>query len=261
MGITSEVLSHRRLILRRVRAELRFRYSGTALGLLWLLLHPALLVGAYALIFGLVRGNRDDFGTPYAWILCSGLLPWIGFAEAVSRSTNALKTNRAYLKKLPAPEHVYVLQAALTAVAQSAITMLVLLAVGPVLGISPTMIWLALPIPFFALAMLGTGLGLCLAPLNVVVPDVGELVPVALRLGLWAVPTILPYQLYVDAGVGEVVRALPAGATLIAFQDLLGFGRWPEPLTWVWMLGWPIVAWVAGTFVFRRIQPELKDLL
>jgi len=50
----SAVLRYRFLFEQMVRRELRQKYKGSALGVLWYLLNPLVLMGAYALVFSVL---------------------------------------------------------------------------------------------------------------------------------------------------------------------------------------------------------------
>ena len=48
------MLRYRFLFEQMVRRELRQKYKGSALGVLWYLVNPLVLMGAYALMFGVL---------------------------------------------------------------------------------------------------------------------------------------------------------------------------------------------------------------
>src|SRR5215212_1426017 len=65
------------------------RYRGSALGMLWALLTPAVMIGVFTFIFAGIFGARfTEGGTPweYALYLFCGLLPWTAFSETLLAS-------------------------------------------------------------------------------------------------------------------------------------------------------------------------------
>src|SRR5215203_4287124 len=98
------LLGHRRYIWQGALADLRHRYAGTGLGVVWNVLHPLALIAVFSLVFSVImrpRGVEAPYG--YVLYLCSGLLPWLAFSECITRGANAFSENAAYLKKLPVP--------------------------------------------------------------------------------------------------------------------------------------------------------------
>jgi ABC-type polysaccharide/polyol phosphate export permease len=182
-------------------AELRHRYAGTNLGIVWNVLHPLALIAVYAVVFtnlfagGLPRGVPGvKAGTSFLLYLTSGLLPWLAFAECVTRGCNAFADNATYLKKLPIPEQVFVAQTAASATLGLVISFSLLLAISLVAGLTPGTHWLLLPLPLLSLQVTGFGLGLLCGTLNVFFRDIGQLLALVLQLTFWTVPIVYPRE-------------------------------------------------------------------
>src|SRR5437588_4313811 len=124
---------YRGFIWRRAVADLRHRYAGTGLGVVWNVLHPLAMIAIYSVLFSALMA-ADVPGVPgrfaYVLYLCSGFLPWLAFSECVTRGCNAFLDNAAYLKKLPMPEQVFVAQTAASATLGLAISFTLLLVVS-----------------------------------------------------------------------------------------------------------------------------------
>jgi ABC-type polysaccharide/polyol phosphate export permease len=258
------LLKYRRLIWQHAVADLRHRYAGTGLGVVWNVLHPLALIVIYSVVFSVVLNPNDpQFRTiPYPLYLCSGLLPWLAFAECITRGTNAFCENAAYLKKLPIPEQVFVAQTAASATLGLGISFSLLLAGSILFGHRPTGWWLLLPLPLVALQALGFAVGLLCGTLNVFFRDIGQLLTVALQVVLWTVPVVyyvtpehLPHWLAV------IFRWHPLMPALTAVRDLFLYGRAPTAWTWVGMIAWPVLALTVAGIVFHRLRAEIRDVL
>ena len=71
------------------RRELLARYKGSALGLMWALLTPVVMIAIFTFIFAGIFGARFGASSShwdYAIYLFCGLLPWTMFQEAVFNS-------------------------------------------------------------------------------------------------------------------------------------------------------------------------------
>src|SRR3954471_8009279 len=80
-GMVVSLLKYRRLIWRHAVSELRYRYAGTGLGVVWNVLHPLALIAVYSVVFSAILqparlqslpATAGRFG--YLLYLCSGLL-------------------------------------------------------------------------------------------------------------------------------------------------------------------------------------------
>lgn len=259
----SPLLRYRGLIWRNALAELRHRYAGTGLGIVWNVIHPLALIAVYSVVFSTiiparVPGMAGEWS--YVLYLCSGLLPWLAFAECVNRGTTAFSDNAVYLKKLPIPEQVFVAQAAASATLGLAISFSLLLIVALVAGLRPTVWWLLLPVPLVALQALGFGVGLLLGTLNVFFRDIGHVLTVALQVVMWTAPIVYVAD-QLPHGVQPLLRWHPLVPALAAIRDLFLLGRAPATFQWIAMLAWPAVVLAFAGMVFNRLRAEIRDVL
>jgi ABC-type polysaccharide/polyol phosphate export permease len=81
--------SRRELWRNLVISDIRIKYKGSALGLLWSMLNPAFTLGIYYLVFSVVLKN----GYPnYVIFLFSGLIVWNMFQNSVFSATGVIST-------------------------------------------------------------------------------------------------------------------------------------------------------------------------
>ena len=84
-----------------VRRELRQKYKGSTLGVLWYLINPLVLMGAYALVFKVLLGvaNKPD----YPLFLIAGLVVWVFFSQTLLAAAPALVVNAPLIRKVRFP--------------------------------------------------------------------------------------------------------------------------------------------------------------
>lgn len=263
-GMVVPLLKYRRLIWQHAVADLRHRYAGTGLGVVWNVLHPLALILIYSVVFSLVLNGAakgpDGHPIPYPLYLCSGLLPWLAFAECINRGTSAFSENAVYLKKLPIPEQVFVAQTAASATLGLGISFSLLLLVSLGFGYRPTVWWLLLPLPLIALQALGFALGLLCGTLNVFFRDIGHLLTVALQVILWTAPVVY-FPQSIPHWVEPVFRWHPIMPALTAVRDLFLIGRMPSLAAWAGMIAWPALALTVAGIVFHQLRAEIRDVL
>lgn len=260
-----DLYEYRAFIWQRAVADLRHRYAGTGLGVVWNVLHPLTMIAIYSLIFSAlmrvsthISNTSDRFA--YVLYLCSGFLPWLAFSECITRGANAFLENASYLKKLPMPEQVFVAQTAASATLGLAISFSLLLIVALALGQRPTWEWLLLPIPLAFMQLLGFALGLLCGTLNVFFRDVGQILQVVLQIVLWTAPVI-----WVEQSLPPRLRVVfhwhPLYPMLGAIRDLFFSAALPGPATWLWMLAWPLICLGLAWSIFRQLRPEIRDVI
>src|SRR3954454_353047 len=107
-----------------VRRELRQKYTGSSLGVLWYLINPLILMGAYALVFKVLLKVASV--PDYPVFMISGLVVWVFFSQALLSSAPSLVVNAPLIRKACVPRETF--PAAVAAVhAVTFVFMLVLL--------------------------------------------------------------------------------------------------------------------------------------
>ena len=105
----SQYYRHRSLVKHLVIRDFKSRYMGSSLGSLWSVINPLVMIVIYTVIFTKIMGARlpgMTSGFAYSVYLCAGLLPWVSFADTVSRSTNIFMENSHLVQKVAFPKMV-----------------------------------------------------------------------------------------------------------------------------------------------------------
>ncbi len=186
-----EVLGSRELLAFLAWRDLTVRYKQSAIGVLWAVLQPLLLAGAFTLFFGKL-GHLDADGTSYALATFVGLLPWQLAAFAVFAASHSVVSSQDLVKRVYFPRILIPLAPFAVALvdfsAAFAVALVWLAVASP--PITLTIIW----VPVFLLLALVTavGVGCWLAALNVRFRDVQVAVPVLVQLWLFCTPVAYP---------------------------------------------------------------------
>lgn len=251
------------LFLNLLTREIRNRYVGSTSGVLWLFLHPIILLGLYAFIFSTVFQVRlpgletEGFVT----FVAIGLWPWLAFQEAVQRGATALTGNAALIKKAAFPREMVVWAASgssfLVHLAGFALVLVVLH-----FFVTP-LHWAALPmlLPLLAaLVLLGLGLSLILSVIVTLFRDVEQAIGPLFMIWFYASPILYPVAM-----VPESLRALllinPITFVVERARSLLMAGQWwPEPVDALALLG-GLGVFLAGWWFFRRVSAPIEDFL
>lgn len=176
------------LLVGLVRKDLKVKYQGSALGFLWSLANPLLLLAVYSFVFQVVfRSGIPSFGI----YLMSGLLIWNAFSGAVTTAAGSVVGNSGLVKKVRFPLSVLPLSAVGFAAVHFVLQIGVLVVVMLVTTYSFVSPALLLAVPAVAVALLFTvALSFAVAALNVRYRDTQHFVEVALIAWFWVNPIV-----------------------------------------------------------------------
>ena len=171
--------------------NVRSRYKQALLGMSWALIQPAIQVGVFTVLFGIIaRVPSGD--VPYPVFALAALLPWNLFARIVSDGSQSLVANQHLITKLFFPRIFLVLAAGASAFIDAAATVLMLTALMIVYGVGLGVnAWLVAP-AFIGLALFAYGFAALLAAVNARWRDVQHTVPFVLQIGLFLTPVLYP---------------------------------------------------------------------
>ena len=120
-----EALARPDLLLNLVWAELTARYKTTALGVLWFVVNPMVMMGILVMIFGQVV--HLDIPNYPAFVL-SALLPWNFFSMAINNAASSLSRASGLVKRVRIPREFVPLSALLASLVHFLISLIMLFA-------------------------------------------------------------------------------------------------------------------------------------
>ena len=259
----AEIWASRRLVLRLASAQLRDKYSGSALGALWALIQPAMVMAVFwfVFVFGL-KVSSPTGEAPFVALLLVGLSCWFWFADAVTGGAHAVTSSAYLVKKIAFPLEVL----PLAPVAASFIVhaaMLVILIVGLAFaGDLDGWRLLTLPLYMLALATLATGLAYWLSALNAFHRDVAQTTALVLQVWFWLTPIVWSFSAF-PPEVADILGWNPmtfvvAGYRYALLNDVGAAPTIAQASTFT-ILAVAILS--SGIAFYRRLRGDFADVL
>ena len=85
--LLNDLYAYRQLLKSNIKKEIRGKYKGSFLGVLWSFINPLLSVVVYAIVFHyIMRFNIDH----YLIYLISGIIPWTFFTNSATAGLNSV---------------------------------------------------------------------------------------------------------------------------------------------------------------------------
>ena len=187
----ADVRQYRGALYSLVWRNVRSRYKQALLGMSWAVIQPAVQVGVFTVLFGIIA-RIPSGDVPYPLFALAALLPWNLFARIVSDGSQSLVTNQHIITKLFFPRIFLVLAAGASAFVDAGVTAVLLAILLIVYDVVPGAT-LGLLIPaFIGLSLFAYGFAALLAAVNARWRDVQHTVPFLLQVGLFLTPVLYP---------------------------------------------------------------------
>jgi ABC-type polysaccharide/polyol phosphate export permease len=219
-----EIARYRSLLRDLVARDLKVRYKRSALGVVWTMLNPLLLMAIISIVFSHVfRAGVEHFAVYFL----SAFVLWNFFAQATSWSTSCLLSYAALIKKIYVPKSIFVLATVLAGTVNLLISLVPLALIMLVVGHPFHAAIAFLPIPIVLATLFSLGLSLALAPLCVMFADIVQIYQAVLTAWMYLTPIIYPLSAVPDE-YRNIVLANPMTHMVEAFRTPIYQGTIPS---------------------------------
>ncbi|MDQ1522905.1 MAG: lipopolysaccharide transport system permease protein [Pyrinomonadaceae bacterium] len=251
------------LIRSLARRELAARYRGSALGVVWAMLTPAVMIAIYTFIFAGIFGARfGERGTAwdYALYLFCALLPWTAFQDSLQVSSNVIVAHANLVKRVVFPLEALPVAQVLAALATQMLGTIVLVA-GVLLirrELHPTILWLpALVLPQLVLML---GAAWLVASLGVFLRDTAQVVSLLLVAWMFLTPIIYPEGI-VPARYRAFINANPFTPLVRNYRRVILEGTSPDWAGLAYFTAFALVVFVCGYWWFAKTRKNFADVI
>ena len=214
----TQVFAYRELIKNLVLKDLKLKYRDSALGFVWSLANPLLLILVYSFVFThMLRVGIPNF--PYFLIV--GILPWNFFAQSMMMSTGSILDNGSLIKKISLPTEVLPIATVFFNLVQYFLVLAVFLPMT-ILFFRIPLSWSVLGFfPILALHILFTlGVSFLISAATVFYRDVRHFTEILLTLLFWLTPIV--YDIHtIPESMRKVIYLNPLSFFIIGYQEVL----------------------------------------
>jgi lipopolysaccharide transport system permease protein len=251
---------HQRLLLSSTLVELRTQYAGSVLGLAWVLVSPLLLVGLYAAVYSVIfRVSLPGMsGLDYVLLVAAGLSAFTAFGATLGNAAAALIRNKALLVSTTYPAELLPARAVLVACPQLLVGLILVSLVSPMLGKASVATVCGAWMVALLQVLFMCGLAWVLSLVTLAIRDLQHVLQYLVTVLLIITPIGYTVSM-VPAALMPVVNLNPLAHFVLAYQDLLVFGRWPRASEWALLVVGSVLPYLIGFWFFRRVRLVFYD--
>jgi len=250
---------NRGLLWQTTRHDIRARYAGSVLGLAWLAIYPMLFLGAYAFIYLFVFKVRFELfdSNEYVVLIFCGLIPFLGFADALGFGVTAVTSNANLIKNTLFPIEMMPVKAVLVSQCTQVMGTGLLLVALALVG---RLTYWALMLPLIWLLQLGFTLGCIwvLSSVNVYARDLQNVVAVLTLILMMVSPIAYTVEM-VPKELRPLLAFNPLYYMIAAYQDCLFRGRLPNREIMAVLTGMSLLSFCGGYWFFSRMKKVFAD--
>jgi lipopolysaccharide transport system permease protein len=250
---------NRKILVALTKDDIKKKYAGSTLGLVWMFLYPLLFLLAYAFVYSVVLRIRLEImtTTEYIMMVFSGLLPFLSFSEMLGTSSMSIVSNAALLRNTLITIDTLPVKAVFISQPTQVVGMIFLLVATLIFGTASQ--YTILIVPIWALQMLfNMGIAWLLAALNVAVRDIQTIIPLLSLLLMFISPVAYTVDM-IPAKLRFVMSFNPLYYFITSYQSVLVLKTVPSLINLLIMVIMSIAVFYLGYWVFSTMKRILAD--
>jgi lipopolysaccharide transport system permease protein len=252
-----DLLASRELAWRLMVRDIRAQYRQSFLGILWAFIPPIMTAVGFTLAANAEVVNIGVTDLPYPAYVMFSMTLWQTFVEALNGPIQGVTAAKAMLAKINFPREALILAKLGQVFFNFAIKLFLI--VGLFIWFQMPVTWSVVlaPVALIHLVMLGTFLGLLLAPLGALYQDFSN--GLTLVTGLWLFLTPVVYPVPSSGTFGTLVKLNPVTPLLVTTRELATTGVLSDPQGfWVVSL-LAIVGLLLAWLIYRLAIPFVVE--
>lgn len=175
------------LIFNLVRRDIKLKYRGSYIGLLWSMVSPLLTLVIYTFVFKVIMHNTTPH---YSMFMMSGIIPWNFFAATLNGSVAVIFENADLIKKVSNDRIIFVLSSVCFQAFIYLMNLLVIIVAMPIAHLHFTLNLLLIIPGTLLIFLFALGLVLIVSTINVYFMDTRHLLDIIVMFWFWLTPIV-----------------------------------------------------------------------
>jgi ABC-type polysaccharide/polyol phosphate export permease len=241
--------------------DIKVKYAGSALGILWTFLMPALQILIYWFVFSTVMRIRpySNSQIPYVYYLLSTFFFWLAVSDGISRSGTIFIENAELVKKVSFPNIVLPVSVTLSGYLHHFTGVVLAIIIFTFSGLSHIHMFFIIPVLILQI-FFSIGIGLLMAAIVPYIRDIQQIIGYVLQGMFFLSPIIYP----LDA-IPERFRLFaflnPITVYIESYHSIIFKKQFPETSYIFGMIFISCLSLFIGIKVFNKLNKGLADIL
>ncbi len=249
------------LLLYFLKKDLKAKYAGSALGVLWTFLMPIIQILLLWLVFSTIMKARPygNSQIPYIYFLLSSYFFWLAFLEGTMRAANSIIENSEIVKKISFPKIILPLTATISSYVPNILGYLLFILIFFIKTSFSPMVFMVIPVLLLQI-IFSLGVGMILSAVVPYVRDLGQMLGQVLQ-GLFFLSPIIYSMDAIPEKLKIIFYLNPMTYFVFSYQKILLLNEFPSPYHFAVALSLALLFFISGRYAFNRLKEGFADVL
>ena len=255
MKFFKELYHYRELLKTSVKKDIRGKYKGSFLGILWSFINPLLQVLVYAIVFPYIMKVQTE---NYLIFLICGIIPWTWFVTSISQGTTSITNNANLIKKVYFPREILPISVVTSGLVNFLISCIIILIFVLLGGLGVTWHLIFLPLIVIIQYLFTLALIFVLSAINVYIKDVEYIVSFIINMLFYATPVLYTTEMF-SGPILWLFRLNPLAHLINAYRDVFYVHHIPNLVSLLSLMGICIVIVIVGYLIFKKLERNFAE--
>lgn len=250
-----ELYQYREFLKTNVKKDIRGKYKGSFLGVLWSFINPLLTALVYAIVFPFIlKGSQDNYVT----FIVIAILPWNWFTTVISQGTFCILANAGIIKKVYFPREILPISTATSGLVNFLISTPIILMFLLFSGIGFSKYILFLPVIAIIQYLLTLAIIMITSAINVYIRDAEYIINFFVTMLFYATPVLYSADLF-PKQFRQFLYLNPMTTIINGYRDLFYYKQMPDCLALGIVFIISILLLLLGFKIFRKLEKGFAE--
>jgi ABC-type polysaccharide/polyol phosphate export permease len=255
MNIFKRLYAYRELLKTNVKKEIRGKYKGSFLGVIWSFMNPLLMVLVYAFVFPYIMRIQEH---NYLIFLITAIIPWNFFTTVISQGTTTVLVNANIIKKVYFPREILPISVVTSGLINFLISCIIIFIFLIFSGVGFSYYILLLPFIIIIQYILSLAIVFALCAIDVYVRDVEYIMNFIIMMLFYATPVLYSFSL-IPEKVRFIFNLNPMAHIITSYRDILYYHQLPNMFNIVIVGVASILLLFIGYGIFKKLEKGFAE--
>ncbi len=257
MEIFKNLYQYRELLKSNIKKEIRGKYKGSFLGVLWSFLNPLLMVAVYALVFPYIMRIKTD---NYLIFLIIGVIPWTFFTTVMNQGMISIRMNAGIIKKVYFPREILPISVAMSGLINFFISCIIIILFCLFGGVGISWHLILLPIIAIIEFLFVLGLIFAFSAINIYIKDTEYLIQFIVNILFYGTPILYSTSLFPEK-IRWILYLNPMTHIIESYRDIFLYHRVPATKSLIFVGMISLIISIIGLGIFRKLEKGFAEEL
>lgn len=254
--LLNNLYDYRQLLKSNVQKDIRGKYKGSFLGILWSFINPLLLTLVYAIVFSVIMKSTEK---NYVTFLIIAILPWNYFSGTIAQGTTSILMNAGIIKKIYFPREILPVSINTSGLINFLIScfIIILFLIFSGIGFS----WYIIFFPMIVLIqyILQQAIIFITSAIEIYIRDFEYIITFIINLLFYATPILYSSDAFAGSKFDFIVRCNPMATIINSYRDIFYYQSMPRVKSLIIVLLVSCILLVVGLKIFKALEKGFAE--